>query len=199
MLHEGDSPPCPDVLVSLAIFLGQEARQGFADTTVPDTLRRLAAMAAEWVPGTRWATVSTTVDESWVTAASTSPLATGVDAVQYETRSGPCLQAITSGSACYTTDLRKDTRWPVLARRVREEGLGAASVLSAPISARASEGRSSLNIYSDRPHAFDGTAFTVAMILSVYAGLLIDATVNRHEASRLRRTLAGSDHPPAAA
>jgi hypothetical protein len=191
------SPECPDLLVSLAIFLGEEARQGPAGTSVAGVLEELAVRAAQWIPEAASASVSTTTDEACATAASTSPRAAAVDAAQYALGSGPCLATLSSGSACYVTDLHSDPRWPLLGQWVRDEGLGVTSALSTPVSARALQGHTSLNVYSERPHAFGGTAFTAAMILAVHTGLLLDATINRQEAARLRRALAGEDRRPA--
>jgi hypothetical protein len=56
--------------------------------------------------------------------ASTAEVSRQVDAIQYETREGPCLEAIDGHDVARVADLTTDTQWPSFARRcVAETGV----------------------------------------------------------------------------
>lgn len=59
------------------------------------------------------------------------PAVAWADALQAETRQGPCVQVLTGGLPLRSPDVVRDDRWPVWGRRLRAAGLGAC--LAAPV------------------------------------------------------------------
>ena len=113
----------------------------------------------------------------------TSVLARGMDAVQYEAKEGPSLEAATAAqwTAILVDDLQDGTRWPTLA--VAGAAAGARSVLSVSLFAGPSLGTGgvqqavgSLNLYAGAPGAFGGSERDTALLLALYAALAVAAT-----------------------
>jgi transcriptional regulator with GAF, ATPase, and Fis domain len=80
------------------------------------------------------AAASITVSEQgrYVTAASTTTAADAVDAMQYELRDGPCVDALETGREHYLEDLAVDESWPLALReRACQHGFG--SLLALPL------------------------------------------------------------------
>ena len=108
------------------------------------------------------------------TLASSSEVPRKVDALQYETGEGPCLEAIEDNDITRADNLTSDGQWPQFAARavalttVRSM-LGARLFLSG-------DERGALNLYATTPHAFDDLDVGTAAILSTF------------QASRSRRT-----------
>lgn len=113
----------------------------------------------------------------------TSVLAQGMDAVQYQAKEGPCLEAATADqwTAILVEDLQDGTRWPTLA--VAGAAAGARSVLSVSLFAGPSTGTGgvrqavgSLNLYAGTAGAFGGSERDTALLLALYAALAVAAT-----------------------
>src|SRR5882724_647006 len=62
--------------------------------------------------------------------ASTDPVARALEEAQERTGEGPCVDAYVEGRTVHTVDLRRDGRWPELARTVASDGVRA--VLGVP-------------------------------------------------------------------
>jgi GAF domain-containing protein len=78
--------------------------------------------------------VSVTVvedDGTYVTAAHTDEAAAAVDALQYELREGPCVDALQRAEERHCADLVADDRWPAVGGRAN--ALGLRSVLALPL------------------------------------------------------------------
>ena len=112
------------------------------------------------------------------TLASSSEVPRKVDALQYETGEGPCLEAIEDNDITRADDLTSDGQWPQFAARavalttVRSM-LGARLFLSG-------DERGALNLYATTPHAFDDLDVGTAAILSTFASVALQ----RHTAER---------------
>lgn len=79
------------------------------------------------------------------TPASTDDLVIQIDRIQYETRQGPCLSAISEESTVRANDLRGDTRWPKFAQRAVD--LGVMSMVAFQLYVRERD-LGALNLYS---------------------------------------------------
>jgi hypothetical protein len=86
------------------------------------------------------------------TVASSSPRAGWLDEVQVDLGDGPCLTAAREGREVYLADTRTDPRWPPYARAAIEAGI--LSVFGIPLDL-GGEASAALDVYADRPHAFD--------------------------------------------
>lgn len=114
-----------DALAALnRLFLGDVSLESVLDAVVLHAVRVLPGVTDASV------TVVESGPASARTAASSSPLAQELDDVQYVAQDGPCLVASTTEAAQLVRDSAEDGRWPALARRARERGVG--SVLSLP-------------------------------------------------------------------
>ena len=93
----------------------------------------------------------TVVDDSgqYLTAASTSAAADRIDALQYELREGPCVDALRTGRIHHLRDLDDPERWPEFRARARAHGFG--TVLSVPLIA-AGTPVGALNVFADGPN-----------------------------------------------
>jgi hypothetical protein len=131
-----------------------------------------------------------------VTVAGSSERASLLDEIQYEHADGPCLTACRTGTTVLVEDARKDGRWPGYLSQIA--GLGIASVLAVPFDLRGGE-QAALNLYADRPGAFDAAAvhavrsFTnrtsVALRLAVRMGKKTDLEANLRATLDTRTTI----------
>lgn len=90
------------------------------------------------------------------TVASSSERARQLDEVQYAFADGPCLRACREGTQVHVPDFEKDNTWPDYNEAITGHGLR--SVLAVPFPLPDDTSRAGLNLYSDRPNAFDQAA-----------------------------------------
>lgn len=116
---------------------------------------------------------------------------TELEAVQQRTRSGPCVEALSSGSAVVISDLAGEAaRWPRYCEVARREGVRAVAAI--PMSL-AGERFGSLNLYSGSPREWDPDDLAAARVMADMAtGYLINASKLDQQvqlASQLRAAL----------
>ena len=113
------------------------------------------------------------------------PFARAVDEAQYESREGPCLDAV-DASMVYAESF-PDVRWPNLGMRPTESGVE--SVLSYRLSRTKSgaldAGAGSLNSYGVAPYAFDDSAQEIGLILAAHASMAARAVEEQNNLERL--------------
>jgi hypothetical protein len=130
------------------------------------------------------ASVTLSDQRGYRTAAWTDPLARAVDETQYESREGPCLDAL-DASMVYAESF-PDARWPNLG--VRPTASGVESVLSYRLRTRngaLDAGGGSLNSYGVAPSAFDDSAQEIGLILAAHASMAARAVEERSKLERL--------------
>jgi hypothetical protein len=88
------------------------------------------------------------------TLAATSPVASRCDALQYELREGPCIEALVDNEWYRSGDIEHDSRWPRWGPRAAQ--LGVASMLSVRL-AIGEVPIGSLNLYSEQSDGFADT------------------------------------------
>lgn len=109
------------------------------------------------------------------TAASTSDRVLRSHELQRELDEGPCLDVLETGASYLVADVATDSRWPAWGPAVAE--LGVHSAMSVLLETR--ERRyGSLNLYADRPGAFDSNDLATAMIFARHASI---ALANAHQ------------------
>jgi hypothetical protein len=176
----------PGEVAALFAELGEEMRsagKGSAYAAVTRTaVRRVNGAAA--------ASITTLRSGRFRTVGATDERATKADAIQYQLGSGPCVDALLENNLYRPDDLRTDRRWPEYGARVAEQ-IGFVSMLSYRLHTdlAASELISGLNIYGERPCAFDATAVEVGLLLATHGSLAIAAEFNRDRADNLERAL----------
>ena len=142
------------------------------DSSFEAVLQRATEVTKRAIPGA--AEVSVTMRQAGheVTVAASGPLAVAADERQYETRTGPCLDACETGEVFVVSDLSTDARWPEYAARVGPSGIR--SSLSVPLLV---DGISvgALNSYSLEPGAFDSDQVQrLVQDLAAYAGIVLN-------------------------
>ena len=108
------------------------------------------------------------------TASTTSERVIRSHELQRELDEGPCLDALEAGGSFVSNDVGLDPRWPLWGQAASE--LGIRSAMSVLLETR--ERRyGSLNLYADRPDAFDGNDLATALIFARHASV---ALANAH-------------------
>ena len=118
-------------------------------------------------------------------------LAEAVDAAQYDSGAGPCLDTLATGEFRDVPDIAAESRWPEFRRRALE--LGVRSCLAVPLT-DGTETLGALNLYGGRPHIFDGTAHQQARIFAAQAStalvLVLRTAAQAEESAQLEQALA---------
>ncbi|MEJ2863733.1 ANTAR domain-containing protein [Actinomycetospora flava] len=139
-----------------------------------DVLRALADAAVRVVPHADAGGISRIAEPTVEPARATA--AVGVlDRIQADLEEGPCLDAAKTpagAGAILVGDLANDeARWPEFARRA--VALGYRSMLSVQLYVKPGRQRSSLNLYSRRPDAFDDADIRAAGQFALQAAALL--------------------------
>jgi diguanylate cyclase (GGDEF)-like protein/PAS domain S-box-containing protein len=130
-----------------------------------DLLGRAAESAVRWLAGVDFAGITVQFDQTPFTVAGTDPAVLAVDALQYELDDGPSLQAMRTGLIVAYNAARAAARWPELAARAREHGVG--SYLATPLMVNGVS-RGSINLYSRGPDGFPGPEADFVAVISDY-------------------------------
>jgi GAF domain-containing protein len=123
-----------------------------ATDDITEFLDQLARLTVTVLGGDIWCGITLRRDRGPITVASSDARAGQVDEVQYRHHQGPCLTSLNTGEIVHVVDLADDDRWgeyrgPALAHGVRAS-------LSLPLHDSGTV-VGALNIYADRPNAFD--------------------------------------------
>ncbi len=162
----------------------QIAGQGLADVTAA-----VAEVTVDVLPHAAWASVTTLQGERFRTVAATDNRARAADNVQYELRSGPCVEAVVDDRVFLVDDMRTDNRWPEFNQRAAAE-FGVGSMLSHRLQIDdQTEVISGLNVYATRPHAFSDADVEVGHLLAAHAAVAIAAAGSATRAANLQRAL----------
>lgn len=151
------------------------------------TLQGVVDAAVDTIPGADWAGITQVIDGVPQTTAATDDIVDRVDAVQYETQQGPCLQAIADQTTVSSQDLSTETRWPDFAHRTAQ--LGIRSVLAFQLFVHAQD-VGALNLYSRAPGAFDAADEQIGLLFASHAAV---ALAGAQQLSNLHAALATRD------
>ena len=140
----------------------------------PATLRSIVERAVEVVPGCDYSSMSLRMRGGSVqTPVSTSTIVESVcDALQYNLREGPCLQAIWNEELYLVNDLATDERFPKWGPAAAAEGAG--SILSVRLFTNA-QVMGALNLYAGKPFSFDNDDVEVAVVYASHAAVALSA------------------------
>ncbi|HVV30461.1 MAG TPA: GAF and ANTAR domain-containing protein [Mycobacteriales bacterium] len=154
-----------------------------------DALTMITAAAVEAIDNAEAAAVTTGRTGSFKTVAATNDLPPRVDKIQYELRSGPCVDAVLERSTFHCDDLRTDPRWPEFGRRAAAE-TGVLSMLSFRMFFEEGDLIAALNVYATKPHAFDDGAETTGLVLATHGALALAGAMRLERVVNLERALA---------
>jgi hypothetical protein len=150
----------------------------------------VASVASRRISGASAASITVLREGRFHTVAASDERARQADLIQYEMGSGPCVDAILDSALYHPVDLRDDSRWPQYGARVSKE-LGWYSMLSYRLGSEVTghDVLAGLNIYSDRPRAFDQSAVEIGLLLATHAAAVVAAQTNRLRAENLQEAL----------
>lgn len=140
--------------------------------TLDATLQRIVQQAVQTVQGAEYASISLIRARREVqTVTATDDICNRVDQVQYETREGPCLDAIWDKETVLVGDLSSTDRWPDFSARAVE--LGVCSILAFRLFLH--EDRiGALNLYASKAHSFTAECDRVGAVFAAHAAVAWD-------------------------
>jgi anti-anti-sigma factor len=142
-----------------------------ADREVVDSaLRLVVALATATVGGADGVSVSLRRHGVLSTVAASDTTISEMDASQYATGEGPCVDASNRGRWFHAEALTSETRWPDFTPRARELGINA--ILSSPLLAQHTP-VGALNIYSRTESAFSPADQELASVFAVQASNIL--------------------------
>jgi GAF domain-containing protein len=111
-----------------------------------------------------------------------------VDDLQYEARSGPCLEALTTDHVVRADNLATDGRWPGFAQRAAAS-TAVVSMLSRRLFLEEEDTIGALNLYSSRVAAFAETDPSVLDILATHCAIALAKAAEHDQNEHLRIAL----------
>lgn len=164
-----DLPSRDDAVEAAATF----ARHLSTSGREPEQLKLAVAVVVELVDGCDQAGVTMVSPGGLETVAATSQLVTDCDQLQYELGEGPSVDTVKTHTTVLSGDIASDPRWPrwgpVVAQRY-----GVGSMLSMLLYTD-HDSYGALNLYSVRPHAYNGEDIHVAHSLATHLAVAVAA------------------------
>ena len=153
----------------LAESMGAVARELEQQDDPAVLLVEIVEAAVAMVPGADEGSISVVVGRRNVfSEAPVGDLPLRIDALQYETGQGPCLDAAYEQHTVRVDDLAKEQRWPRFASRASETG--AASMLSLQLFVEG-DNLGALNLYSRSPGAFTDESEQIGLLFASHAAI----------------------------
>jgi GAF domain-containing protein len=175
-------------VAELAALFADLGRELLAERELDSTLNLITRRSVQLVPGAQLAAVSRGRQGRFETVAPTSELPLQVDQIQYDLRSGPCVDAALEQQIFRTGDLAADQRWPEFGRRAAAEH-GICSMLSVRLFLENDDLVAALNLYSTNADAFDASDESVAMMLATHASTAMASARLHEQVYNLERAL----------
>ena len=154
----------------LIAAIRQMASFSIVDNVLPDILHRIAVLANETVEDSAFVGLTMSIDRKLQTPAFTDDEAPELDAIQYQTGIGPCIDAYRTGANVIIPSTRFDTRWKAFSEACLTHGV--LSTLSVAVVC-AGEPAGALSFYSYAERAFDDDDETLATAFADQAGIAI--------------------------
>lgn len=158
-----DSEPLREGLAAMSRFF-------FSDATLRETLQKVSDLAATAVASADVVGITMLVDGRARTAVFTDDIAREVDAAQYESDSGPCLDAFRNRQVYRIRDTHSDGQWVQFSQRAAEHGLR--SAMAIPLLAR-HEGVGALNFYSRVVDGFSDRDVETGVQFATHAAVVV--------------------------
>ena len=162
---------------------------GLHETTPGSTLKAVLDRGAAQIVGARWASITVLRHGRFSTPVASDDTAVSIDSVQYEMRSGPCVDAVIEDGYFVTGDVAHEGRWQPLGVRL-EQDFGLHSMLAYRLHLlNEEEAIAGLNFSSERPHAFSEDDVDRGMLFATHCALLVTATLAETRAQNLVKAL----------
>jgi len=140
------------------------------DDLIDATLRLVVELARSTVGGADGVSVSLLRHGQLATVAASDQTILDMDADQYATGEGPCVDASMKGHWFHAESLATETRWPSFIPQARDLGINA--ILSSPLKAF-DQPVGALNIYSRTASTFDVKAQVTAAAFAQKASVIL--------------------------
>ncbi len=186
MALASENPSTPLSALTLARDFAELGRTLAAQPDEEATWKAVVDAACKAIPGVEDADITIVLGESFRTVAPTSDLPAQVDKLQYQLRSGPCVDAILQDTVFRTGNLAEDDRWPEFGAKAAAE-FGVQSMLALRLFIEDDDVLGGLNLFSMKPDAFDDRAELVGSIFATHAAIALAASRSRHKAENLER------------
>jgi GAF domain-containing protein len=138
------------------------------EETLEATHTRVAGLACRTLPACDLASVTIITNGRPSTPVQTDPLAANLDAAQYRSRRGPCLEAFSARSVVREKISENPDRWPEFSAVAAEAGVR--SVLAVPLVA-SDRPVGALNLYSKSDAGYDVADEETALLFSEQAAV----------------------------
>jgi GAF domain-containing protein len=142
-------PEAVDVVDTHLVTLEELTRLLLEEASLDELLAQVLELTARALRSSVAVSVTVVEDDgSYATVARSDDAAAAVDALQYELREGPCIDALQRQEERYVADLATDERWPAVARRATE--LGLRCVFAVPLAVNG-QAIGALNVFGASP------------------------------------------------
>lgn len=151
-------------------------------------LAGIVAAAVAMIPGAEEGSISVVIGRRAVTSqAPTSDLPLRIDALQEQSREGPCLDAAYEQQTVRVDDLSSEDRWPRFSPRA--SAAGAVSMLSIQLYVEGDD-LGALNLYAGAANAFTDESEQVGLLFAAHAAI---AYVGVRKQTQLNQALISRD------
>ena len=172
----------------IANQLSDLARTLQAESDTETILEDIVASAIRLIPHAAEASISLVKARKTVESrAASSDLPRDVDAVQSETRQGPCLDAAYDDQIVRVPNLSEESRWPKFSQRAWD--LGARSMLSFQLFVEG-DNLGALNVYGDDVNVFSEDCEQIGLLVAAHAAV---AFADSQEITQLNDALRNRD------
>jgi GAF domain-containing protein len=175
--------------ITRTVSFAKMARELATQPTLAATLQAIVVHAAANIPGAEEAAITIKRGaQHYQTVASTGELPVKVDAIQYRTLEGPCLQALQEHHVFRSDDLGTDDRWPSFGREAAAT-TEVVSMMSHRLFLEDSDEIGALNLYSRKSAAFAELELTALDDLATHCAIALTTAAEREENHHLRAAL----------
>lgn len=185
MASDYEAPPERAGLADFFIGLGRELSTRH---TVDEILQTVSHRATELVPRAEQVSITREEHGRFQTIAATSDLPVLLDEIQYERRSGPCVDAILTDSVIRVGDLEHSDRWPEFGSEAAQQHR-IQSILSVRLHVPDDYLLAGLNMYATSRNAFDESDQTAATLLATHGALALATARRQNKVDNLERAL----------
>jgi GAF domain-containing protein len=180
-----------DNLLDFAESIDAAARTINAPTSLEQTLRTIAEVARNSVPGFDHVGISTLTNKGKVeTRAFTGDLVPRLDDLQYGLGEGPCVDTLRGDEVVAAPDIRHDRRWPRYAPEA--EALGVRSQLAVRLHLESGATLGGINFYSTISDDVTADAAGLARLFATHSAIALGHAQERatlNEALQTRKVI----------
>jgi GAF domain-containing protein len=180
----------PESPAELAAQFAGVARALYAEPDTERTLARICELAVSIVDGCDHAGITVVRRGRPETVAASDDVPAKVDALQYQTRQGPCLEAIVEHRTFRSHDLATEHRWPQFAKRAASR-TGVRSMLAYRLFTD-QDTLGALNLSAGRPRAFQDDVLPIGAVFAAHAAMAFAQAREHEQIEHLEQAIASN-------